>query len=159
MRVALALKLRLLQATRAASGTAHLRDETREADEAHERGDPPETERPDRADSLRERPDGDRDRESERTSLPLLMKTLRGVAADAAARPGPAPAELPALTALLARATGAQGPAIRSTPLRSRLSGTTVLPMATTSPWAEPATGAFAIQALRPRAATGPPRR
>jgi len=93
---------------------------------------------PERGDSLRERLDGDRDREGERASLPLLMKTLRGVAADAAALPGPAPAKRPA-------------------PLRLRLSGAAVLTMP--PPRAGPVSNAFATQAPRPRAATGPPGR
>lgn len=159
VRVALALKLRLLQAARATPGAAHQRGETREADDFHERGDPPETERPDVGEPLRERLDADRDREGERASLPLLMKTLRGVTTDAAALPGPAPAELPALTALLARATGARGQAIRPAPLRTRLSGAAALPISTAPPRAGPAANAFATQTLRPRTATGPPRR
>jgi hypothetical protein len=157
VRVAIALKLRLRQAARAAPVGVSVLNEAREADDFHQRGDPPETERPDTAEPVRERLDADRDREGDRASLPMLMKTLRGVAADAAALPGPAPAELPALTALLARATGTGGPATRAPPLRSRLSGAAVLTMP--PPRAGPVASAFAIQALRPRAATGPPGR
>jgi hypothetical protein len=157
VRVAIALKLRLRQAARAAQAGVSVPSEDREADDFHERGDPPETERPNTVAPARERLDADRDREGDRASLPLLIKTLQGVAADAAALPGPAPAELPALTALLTRATGTGGPAKRPAPLRSRLSGAAVLMMPT--PRAGPATGAFAAQALRPRTATGPPRR
>jgi hypothetical protein len=157
VRVAIAPKLRLRQAARAAPVGVSVLSEAREADDFHERGDPPETERPDAAEPVRERLDADRDREGDRASLPLLMRTLRGVAADAAALPGPAPADLPALTALLTRATGTGGPAKRPAPLRSRLSGAAVLTMP--PPRAGPVAGAFATQALRPRTATGPPRR
>jgi len=120
--------------------------------------DPPETEQPetDTTGPPRERLDADRERETERASLPLLLKTLRGVAADAAALPGPPKAELSALTTLLARASGDPhsriGPA--SGGLRSRLAGAAAVATATGPPRT-----AVATLARRPRPATGPPRR
>jgi|GEM_PF-1085800 len=57
----------------------------------------------------------DRDRETERASLPLLLSTLNGVADAAGALPGPAPAALPALRELLAR-VGAETPAALRAP-------------------------------------------
>jgi len=88
--------------------------------------DPPERE--ERDDSL-DYTERERDRETERASFPLLLKALDGVVADAAARPGPQPAELPKLRDLLAHARSSQptaGAPPRPTPtatLRSRLTG------------------------------------
>ena len=149
VRVAISLRLRLVRTAGAAPGAQPSRDEAREAE--RERADPPETERPGRV-----RPDADREREGERASLPLLLKTLQGVAVDAAALPGPPPAALQSLTTLLARATG--DPAIRPAPgaLRTRFAGASALAMAIPPPRA--AAHSFAAHGLRPRAATGPPR-
>ena len=49
----------------------------------------------------------DRDREVEPASLPIFLRTLEGVAADAAALPGPAPGALPTLRELLAQIASA----------------------------------------------------
>ena len=127
------------------------RDDAGQAEDLRERADPPETERP-----ARERLDADREREGERASLPILLKTLWGVAADAAALPGPPPAALPALTELLARTAGDQDPAARpaSSGLRTRLAGASTAAMAT----APPRSG-LASPGRRLRSATGPPRR
>ena len=154
VRVAISLRLRLVRTAGAAPGAQPSRDEAHEAE--RERADPPETERPGRV-----RPDADREREGERASLPLLLKTLQGVAVDAAALPGPPPAALQSLTALLARATGAEGPAIRPAPgaLRTRFAGASALAMAIPPPRAGPAAHVLAAQVSRPRAATGPPGR
>ena len=54
--------------------------------------------------------DRDRDRESEPASLPLLLKTLNGVVADAARLPGPEAAVLPGLRDLLAAIASAPKP-------------------------------------------------
>jgi len=150
VRVSIALGLRLKRA--AAAGMALGR--AGEAEDLRDREDPPETERPEGL--PRERLDADRERETERASLPLLLKTLRGVAADAAALPGPTPAGLPALTALLARTAGDPDSKIRpaSGGLRSRLAGAAAVAIATAPPRAGVAT-----LARRPRPATGPPRR
>ena len=144
VRVAIALKLRLRRA--AVTELRAARPETREAERERPETEPLETE-------PRERLDADREREGERASLPLLIKTLKGVAADAAARPRPPPAELTALTALLSRTPSPAGPAARpaSGALRSRLAGAAALPMTTPPPRAGPL--------VRGLAATGPPRR
>lgn len=68
----------------------------------------------------------DREREVERASFPLLLRTLQGVAADAAPLLGPPPAELLTLRELLAKVTaGPPAVAPRSTggALRPRLAG------------------------------------
>ncbi|MBU1378340.1 MAG: hypothetical protein KKE02_19435 [Alphaproteobacteria bacterium] len=147
VRVSIALGLRLRRAPSAALG----RDAAGEAEDFHERADPPETE-------ARERLDTDRERETERATLPLLLSTLCGIAKDAAALPGPAPAALTALTALLARAGG--DPGRRPTPngLRHRPTGATAVAIATGPPRTNIAT-TVALLARRPRSATGPPRR
>lgn len=119
--------------------------------------DTAETERPeadDAAEPGRERlddgQDRDRDRETERASLPVFFKTLEGVTAGAAALPGPKPAELPTLQDLLARATTEPAkPTVA--PLRNRLSGSAALAVA--APALRPS------PSLPPRRATGPPRR
>lgn len=148
VRVAISLRLRLVRTAGAAPGAQPSREAERE------RADPPETERPGRV-----RPDADREREGEPASLPLLLKTLQSVAADAAALPGPPPAALQSLTALLARAT--REPAIRPAPqaLRTRFAGASALAMVIPPPRAGPAAHGFAAHGLRPRAATGPPGR
>lgn len=97
VRVAIALKLRL---GRAAPALAAERDEPEH--DAPER-DPSEAERPERE---RLGYEYDREREVEQASLPVLLKTLAGVAADAAALPGPPPADLPTLQELLAQFSG-----------------------------------------------------
>ncbi|MFC3069760.1 hypothetical protein [Phenylobacterium soli] len=149
VRVATALQLRLRREGAIAEGVG------------------PETERPEaeRAEAIEARPererfegDRERDRETERASLPLFLNTLQGVAAEAAALPSPlsdlGPAELPALQQLLARAsTSPARPPPPRTPLRDRLAGSAALALSGVSP------------ALRPahipptRRATGPPRR
>ena len=98
--------------------------------------------------------DQDRDREREPASLPLLLKTLGGIAEDAAALPGPAPADLPTLSELLAQLT--TDPAKQSAPtgpgLRARLAGSAAAPLVTFPP---PPTRPSRIL----HHATGPPRR
>ena len=144
VRLAIALKLRL---------DREARTSTREpvADrEASERDEGLETERPE---SYTER---DRDRETERASFPLLLKTLNGVVADASALPGPEPAELVSLRELLTTAGAAPAPAAQPQPgaLKARLTGSAATAVATL----ERPTGAR--PGLPPlRRATGPPRR
>jgi hypothetical protein len=161
VRVATALQLRL----RREAWAAPAREPANDAEDLRER------ERPDaepldagRLEPGRERleADRDRDRETERASLPVLLTTLKGVAVEAAARPGRKPAALPALQELLARASAQPAPkstprsAPRSTPgappLRDRLTGSAAV--AVTAPPRAPS-------GLRPpvRRATGPPRR
>lgn len=154
VRVAIALQLRQRR-----EGTMRY-DVARAEGLEIERPEPLETEAPERAETLTcdER---DRDRETERASLPLLLATLSGVAQDAAALPGPAPAELPTLRELLAR-VGAEpapprrpgpktNPETNPVPLRARLAGSAGLALAIPPLPASPA---------RPlRRATGPPPR
>ncbi|HLZ77114.1 hypothetical protein, partial [Phenylobacterium sp.] len=98
VRVAIALELRLSRAPAMAAGEA-----LAERDDLDDRADPSEDERPDSDTRLeRERLDADRERETERASLPVLLRTLEDVVADAAALPGPEPAALPTLRELLA---------------------------------------------------------
>ncbi len=155
VRVATALQLRL----------GHARAEPREAASDHEqlieRSDPPEAEDRDRGDRDYDR---DRDRETEHASLPILLRTLEGVAADAAALPGPEPAELLTLRELLAHAKAEPCPASvaprSSQGLRARL--TTSCAATAPPPMPHPASPRPASnvgQVLAARHATGPPRR
>jgi len=151
VRVATALQLRLGRGAWTAP-----RAPANDAEDLRER-ESLEIERPERDAPGRERleADRDRDREAERASLPVLLTTLTGVAADAAARPGRPPAALPALQALLALASAEPAPVRRpagAPPLRDRLAGSAAV--AVTAPPRAPS-------ALRPpvRRATGPPRR
>jgi hypothetical protein len=161
VRVAIGLRLRL-DRTSAVARAAHdprqdQRERGREPPERLERADaidPPERE----GDLAPER-DRDRERDVERASLPLLLKTLHGVAADAAALPGPEPAALPTLRELLAEmaaptAPAAAQPAIGGR-LRARLTGSAA-PAVTILARPLPNPGQAAS---RPRRSTGPPPR
>ena len=134
VRVAIGLQLRLRREDRASGrDTAELSE--READDSRERSDYLAPER-----------DRERDREAEPASLPVLLKTLNSVVADARALPGPPPAALPALGDLLARYGDSPAPARRQrSDLRTRLTGSASAPLPALSP------------ALRQ--STGPPRR
>ncbi|HET6969861.1 MAG TPA: hypothetical protein VFH92_01940 [Phenylobacterium sp.] len=153
VRVATALRLRLRREPAAA------RDAAGEREDLRERADPPEREAQD-ADRDRGSDydrDRERDREIERASLPLLLRTLDGVVADAAALPGPEPAGLSALRALLAPAASRalRAPARPQRPdLRARLAASTVTPGLAPAPAAR-----LPLRADQPvRSATGPPR-
>jgi len=143
VRVATALELRLARMP-AASRDEALTDRE-------------DAERPERDDSGLDRAEGDRDREREvePASLPLLLRTLEGVAADAAALQGPEPAALPTLRELLAHATstGAARSTLAANP-KARLAGSGA---ATALQLAPPPLRARA--ALLVRRATGPPTR
>jgi hypothetical protein len=91
-RVALALKMRLQRGWPAAPGEREVSD----AEGLRDRSDPPDQER-----AEGERVSYDRDRET--ASVPILLKTLKGVVAEAESLPHPRPAELPTLRELLAR--------------------------------------------------------
>jgi hypothetical protein len=143
VRVAIALQLRLRREARIAEPREPASD-----DEVLEAAEPVETEdaeRPERLDY-----DRDRDRETERASLPVLLTTLKGVAEGAAALPGPQPAELPTLQDLIARATAEPAPA-KPSPLRDRLAGSAAVAVAAAPPRPAPVSPA--------RRATGPPGR
>jgi hypothetical protein len=162
VRVATALELRLARTPAAwprepASDREDLRDRADPSDGPDTSdGDEPGCERPERADAER-----DRERETEAASLPLLLHTLHGVAADAARLPGPEPAALPTLRELLAHA--ATDPRAPATPpaaafsLRARLTGSGAGRALTLAPSAlAPSRSAGALAVRR---ATGPPRR
>lgn len=146
VRVAAALELRLRRAPA-------VREEAAEREE--ERAEPPEQDR-----AERERPDyeDEREREAEPASLPVFLRTLNDVVADASALPMPAPAALPTLRELLARVTSEPAPAAqpRTTggALRSRLAGSATVHALTLSP--TPARSALRV-GLPARRATGPP--
>jgi len=166
VRVGIALELRLRREGRWEAARDGREDRDSPADRAER--DPPEDERPEAFEP--ERPalytegDRDRDREAERATLPLLLDTLQGVAADAAALPGPPPAELPTLRDLLARYASDTAEPPAATPgqtYRARLASSTA---------AVPGQGGFAGLLTRPpdrpsrggapspsRPATGPP--
>jgi hypothetical protein len=148
VRVSTALELRLQRAP------AEPREAASDREDLIDRPDPPETEDRERGYDERER---DRDRETERASLPILLRTLEGVVADAEALPGPAPAELLTLRELLAHAKAAPSPAAPRTgqSLRSRLTGSG----AATTPPPKPLLASNVGQILAARRATGPPRR
>jgi hypothetical protein len=163
VRVGIALELRLRrEAGRGASGA-----DSQDREDSAER-DPPEderAERPEHEGSERlNHTERDRDREAERASLPLLLGALEGVAADAAALPGPPPAALPTLRELLVRFSSdlvsAPRPGERQA-LRARLTGSATAfaagpaagGAATLSAPRPPVVGATS----RPNRATGPP--
>ena len=139
VRMGIALQLRLRQAQPVRLKSVTEREPTeREPSDHHVCAEPRERER---------------DRETERASVPLLLNALKTVAADAASLPGPAPAALLTLRELLATfasapaQTPALAPAVPSPrpagDLRTRLAATT-----STSVLTAPL-----------RHATGPPRR
>ena len=146
VRVATALQLRL----RRAEPAVRLGPE-REG--LSERADPSER------DSDRDPVERDRDREVEPASLPIFLRTLEGVAADAAALPGPAPGALPTLRELLTQIKSA--PAAVAVPrrpggdLRARLAASATAPLLTL-PTVRPQRPVLGLPLRR---ATGPPRR
>ena len=149
VRVAMGLQLRLGQAERALAT---------EREDLRERADPTERNTA-RERDIRER-ERDREREAERASIPLFLKTLQGVAADAANLPGPLHSALPTLRELLAQITSSPAPA--TTPakpavgLRARLTASATAPTLTLLPAAAPAQPTLGLPLRR---STGPPRR
>jgi len=145
VRVGIALQLRL---RREAAAPAE-----REAERDEERPEPLERDPADRAERYDER---DRDRDVERASFPILLRTLEGVADAAALLPGPPPAELPTLRELLARVGSkpASAPvgARSQSALRARLTGSATSVMLAQSPARRTSTGSPGR-----RRATGPP--
>ena len=96
----------------------------------------------------------ERDRETERASVPLLLNALETVAADAGSLPGPAPAALLTLRELLATfaSAPAQTPALAPTVSSPRPTGDLRTRLA--------ATASTSVLTAPPRRhATGPPRR
>ena len=145
VRMGIALKLRLgrLQPVRLATAT-----ETETEREAVER-EP--SDHLTRAEPL----ERERDRETERASMPLLLNALETVAADAASLPGPAPTDLLTLRELLAT--------FSSAPAQSPIPAPAVAPLRPTGDLRIrlAATASASILTIPPprRHATGPPRR
>jgi hypothetical protein len=151
VRVATALQLRLDRAP------AEPREAATDRESLSERLDP-ETDGGDRDRGYDER---DRDRESERASLPVLLRTLEGVAADAQALPCAEPAELLTLRELIAHAKAAPAPAPSEAAqsLRSRLTGSGAAPAPPPKPHLASNVGQILAARRAPSRATGPPRR
>ena len=149
VRLGIALKLRLERDARASRRETAPEREQSDHEES-ERDEVAETERPER---YTER---DRDRESERASFPLLLKTLGGIVVDASALPGPEPAELPTLRELLATVGVSPTTAAQPRPgaLKARLSGSAAFAVAVRDPPA-----GVNPRSLPLRRATGPPAR
>jgi hypothetical protein len=145
VRVATALELRLWRTPAGAPGEVFAERE----EDPNDRADPSEVERPERG----EEADRDREREAEPASLPVLLRTLDGVAADAAAMPGPEPAALPTLRELLAH-VAPDPPPTPKTDLRARLAGSGAAVTLQLAPRPTKMPGGLAV-----RRATGPPRR
>lgn len=157
VRVSIALELRLRREARlegrlpvAAAGREHEAADIEPGDRESGDDEPAETER---------YTELDRDRDREPASLPVLLSTLTRIADDAAALPGPPPAELPTLRELLARVSVQSGltdvpvgaaTAPGGATLRTRLAGSATTPLfamgAPAAPWPPPR-----------RRATGPP--
>jgi hypothetical protein len=135
VRLSIALKMRLEREARLPPRVEHPETERLEVER------PEAAERPERYDER------DRDRETERASFPLLLRTLSRVADDAQALL-PEAAELPSLRELLAQAQPAAQPRPAATALRARLAGS-----ATTQVLIRPP----APPSLLPRRSTGPP--
>lgn len=106
-----------------------------------------------------ERADQERDREVERATLPILLRTLEGVAADASRLPGSQPAALPALRQLLASVRAPSAPPRRSGEgLRARLAGSATFQTLTVPPAASQRPGG-SPPGFASRPTTGPPPR
>ncbi|HEY3948226.1 hypothetical protein [Phenylobacterium sp.] len=168
VRVATALELRLRRAPVAggaaagkAAGPGDERLERAEAERAESEDAEPETAPAEGR--YAEEGDRDREREAEPASLPVLLRTLGEVAADAAALPGPPPADLPTLRELLTHVGSGGGPASARSPerssaagLRARLAGSATAVALAPRPPVQP--GGTAGK-LATRRATGPPGR
>jgi hypothetical protein len=146
VRVATALQLRLGRAPAEPRDAASDREELIERPETTNEADGRE----------RDSDDRDRDRETERASLPILLRTLDGVVAEAEKLPGPAPAELITLRELIAHAKAKSLPAAPRTTqsLRSRLAGSGAAMAGSPNPHRASNVG----HVLAARRATGPPR-
>jgi hypothetical protein len=152
VRVATALQLRLDRTP------AEPREASTDRETLIDRPDPLETERHERDRGYDER---DRDRETERASLPILLRTLEDVVADAEALPGPAPAERLTLRDLIAQARAAPSPAASDTAQsrRSRLTGSGAALAPPHKPHLASNVGQILAARRAPSRATGPPGR
>lgn len=157
VRMAISLRMRLRRLT---AIEAIPRPETHHSKTTHRsETDPSETERPET-----ERPDWreterEREREREPASLPLLLRTLNRVADDAAALPGPVPAELPTLRELLAGVARQTAHAAQPAPVVQPVGGSPFeRPRPATPPSRNPGSGNPPRGRPPPaRRATGPP--
>jgi hypothetical protein len=150
VRVSIALELRL---ERTPAARPEPREPATDRETLVDREDLADRDPPDRYEPEYDR---ERDRETERASFPLLLRTLEGVVADAATLPGPEPADLPTLRDLIAHAKAQTPAAPKPAPtLRSRLASAGAAP--TPPPTKRPASNVGQI--LAARRATGPPRR
>ncbi len=154
LRLSIALAMRLRR--EALAPARNERDEPER--EADERAEAPE--RPDYHERLERYDERDRDRESERVSLPILLRTLGHVVDDAQALM-PQAAELPTLREILnrirAQPAAATPPAAppSSGALRGRLSGGAAA--LTLAPPPRPDSHLTGLGGAPPRRATGPP--
>ena len=150
VRVAIGLQLRLRR-------EPGLRIDERQDLRVRAERDPPDADPAERTESDFEY-ERDREREAEPASLPVLLKTLGGIAADAAALAGPEPAALPTLRELLAQMTSEPpaAPARSATGgLRARLAGSATAAVTILAP-----PSPRGLRGVPPiRRATGPPRR
>ncbi len=156
VRVAIALELRLRRTPPVEASGARAETERPDGDLSLER-ERLEAAQEDDGDNDRDDArydERDRERETERASLPVLLRTLNEVAAQAATLPGPEPAALPTLRELLAHMAPEPPPTPHKTDLRARLttSGAAVTLERAPRPTRSP--GGLAV-----RRATGPPRR
>ena len=157
VRVAIGLQLRLRREPAALRPEAETEREERAERDPSEH-DPSEHDPSEHGGLERDAFEYDRDREREIASLPVLLKTLGGVCADAAALPGPEPAALPTLRELLAEVTADPTPAAAprgAGGLRARLAGSGAATVMTLAP---PLRGGLGVGPPL-RRATGPPRR
>ena len=146
VRVAMGLQLRMRQAERTLAT---------EREDLRERADP--TERDTQKTRDRDPVERERDREVEPASISVFLKTLQGVAADAANLPGPPHSALPTLQELLAQITSAPAtPAKPTAGLRARLATSATAPTLTLPSSTGPKRPTLGVPLHR---ATGPPRR
>jgi hypothetical protein len=152
VRVGIALELRL---ERPPAARPQSPEPATDRGDARDREDLADRDLPDRPERCEPEYDRERDRETERASLPILLRTLEGVVADAAKLPGPPPAELLTLRELLAKVKAEPAPGSpKSSSLRSRPAGSGAVEAA--SPARHLASNAGKVLAMR--RATGPPR-
>ncbi len=157
VRVATALQLRLDRTL------AEPREAATDREALIDHPDPPEASdaETDGRDRDRGYDERDRDRETERASLPILLRTLESVAADAETLPDAEPAELLTLRELIAHAKAAPSPHASETTqsLRSRLTGSGAALAPAARPQSGPHLASNVGQLMAARRATGPPRR
>lgn len=152
VRLSIALAMRLAREAQAPARVEAERDAAAETERAEALERPERPERPERYDER------DRDREAERASLPLLLRTLERVADDAGTLL-PQAADLPTLRELLDRVRAGPPPETPPrpgpAPLRARLSGGAAT--LTLAPSPRPRGDLTGLSSAPPRRSTGPP--